>query len=975
MARRTSYLSFQYDPLDIRGPKATRFVRVNPKTRDGLLDCEIWHDDCSVDFILLTHDQDASSSDQQILLNGRLRIIERTVWDFLATARVLFPQQAFWINAICIDHDNEKERARQVKLAPQFYCMATEVYIWLGPNEFYATHAIDVLNKEIWDSNLLVSDQSIDAVRFWVGLCEILLNSYWKRVETLQEFALPPKGIIMQGEHLLSMEKFKDKSDRISYDLSKSNAEIYKALQHTFRSMLRLSGISALCTIREYVQNCSKVDMPLPSCRPYSSEASSKIWKAVATKPNSYNTGNIKNRIFSMLAFTKHGNCFDVDLQLNAFELFLECIWLDHDSKDVGSRIDQLARILDMTPASILMYTKELGERFRIPGTEKTSEASVENRSLHELSSASKDDQQSWRDTGLAGPEPELGPYYTTTGLADLNWINGTGDSDIFTLPQKCQLQIVMRAGSENVFLLLGVYFSDDVIGSSIENSTNMLAAIRRQEMTDEEFQAQTIRCCCELGIYKTRSTPSEMTIYYAIVDGAVYQKDELELRALKYFNDKCSVNDRSSLIWTMPDTTSTTPLLSLPDVLTEESDYVSHAMDTSEDAQSKIDVKWKDSVELASHQSSVGKVAFSPDGCILASNSMDDTIRLWNTTTGLSMRILKGFRGNSKNLSFSADGELLAHELLNGEIQIWHLATEQTCRNLVGLSKWGQVTAIVFSPDRKLVASSNINQSKIRLWDLMTEDPPELLEHYGHFAAVTALSISPNGKLLASGSVDKSLIIWDLSNKKALGMMRGHTGTVVSVAFSANSNLVASASPDKTIRIWQVETRLTVHILRGHEDAVSSICFSQSSTLIVSGSDDGTLRVWDIETGQTRCKLTGHRNAVKSVAFSPNGRLIASGSEDSTIRLWGVKKNEGPTMLEQLDIRRKKLTREIFRLLRRAGNTGEFLGLETQSRKDIGRGKRTEDEGHELDQMSDATNRLMVEDLTHRRRYARAED
>ena len=963
MTQRPPAQWFQYDPLDLTNPNAKRLVCINSELRDGLFDCEFWHNEAAIEYSTVTYNEDCFSDDVQIFLNGCLRKIKRTLSEFLTVARVLLPQQPFFIDAISVDENNEEEMVRQVKLAPQIYSMASKVYIWLGPHDFYTSHAIDILGKELWDQELLVSYQSVDAVRFWVGLCEMLLNRYWRRAETMQEFALPPRGQIMQGEHFLSLDKFINKSKKISSYLCKNYDKTNKDLHRGFQWMLRLSGISALVELRESVQDPASSEQASP-------EQASQIWRALAAQPDIY-CNTIKKRIWSMRSFTKHGRMFDVNPRLNPFELFLECIWLDHDSEDIGTHIGQLARLLDLSPAGILIYTRETGKSFHIPGTETDGVASVENRSLHEQSSVSDDSWRVWESSGLSGPKTEPGPYYVTTGLVDLNWVNGRGGSDTFFLPQKCHLKIALRAGPTNVFLLLGVHFTDNEVGSRIKKSATTLAAVQCQDISDDAFRAQDIRCCCELGIYETQCTASKMTIYYALIDGSVYTQGELESRALKYFNDKSLVQNGCSMMWKTPETTSTTPLFELSDALAEDPDPESHAVGILEDRESRPDTRWEDSIELADHKSSVRKVTFSPDGRILASYSTDNTIRLLDTTTGLTKRLLKGFEGRSNSLAISADSKLLAHDLRNGEIQIWRLATEQICRNLVGLSRWGQVTAIAFSPNSELIASSNINQSKIRLWNLMTTDEPQLLEDYGHYAAVTTLDFSPDGTLLASGSVDKSLLIWGLTSARLPRRFMGHTGTVVSVAFSPDSSLVASASPDRTIRVWLLETEIAIHTLRGHEDAASSVCFSPCGTLIVSGSDDGTLRIWDVKTGNTLHKLVQHRNAIKSVAFSPKGRLIASGSDDSTVRLWGVKKIERPSILERLDIHSNELEREVAYFLRKFSDLSDFLDLGGGRRSGKAKSKETDEEEHELEEIVDQSNRQPNENLTRRRTYS----
>jgi WD40 repeat protein len=64
---------------------------------------------------------------------------------------------------------------------------------------------------------------------------------------------------------------------------------------------------------------------------------------------------------------------------------------------------------------------------------------------------------------------------------------------------------------------------------------------------------------------------------------------------------------------------------------------------------------------KLEGHNGPVYAVTFSPDCQILASASVDRTVRLWNPATGEQVRQLDGHNGAVKAVAISPDGQLLA--------------------------------------------------------------------------------------------------------------------------------------------------------------------------------------------------------------------------------------------------------------------------------------------------------------------------
>jgi WD40 repeat protein len=401
--------------------------------------------------------------------------------------------------------------------------------------------------------------------------------------------------------------------------------------------------------------------------------------------------------------------------------------------------------------------------------------------------------------------------------------------------------------------------------------------------------------------VSRVRFTPDGKTLITANRDGGVALWD------VDTWQERATVKD-AGLTRLSPDgkTLATAPdfggIVTLRDVATGQ-----------ERAALTVDTKW------------IKCMVFSPDSKMLATGDNQDTVKLWDVTTGKLRTTLKGHtrlappRPNffSRDLfaAFSPDGNALAVASEDGAAaRLWDISTGQLRATLEGC--W----PVAFSPDGKALATAG-NVYAMKRWDVVTgKEVARSGDLQLRRAAPSRDRVySPTGQILAVKGSERQVELRrnDSEGRVLVTFIAERSSTVHAVlSFSPSGRTLAcemdvgKGEGDRSRAIVLMEVsgdrpdslKLKPRaVLKVEADGETGSCvqratFSPSGKLLAAAvarkdkerGQFAEIKLWDARTDQELASVQ-EAQLVTSASFSPDGKFLASVGKDGTIKLWAV--------------------------------------------------------------------------------------
>jgi len=145
-------------------------------------------------YTAVSYTWNGESRDQPILIDGYiLKVINnlRIALPHLAKAA---KTQYIWVDGLCINQEDDKEKAVQIPLMQEIYTSCRECLVWLGECTPEAAMAIDTIPRirqnldlhdasQVWDMEGIgmLSPETLDSP-LWIGFKNIFSRPWFKRI-------------------------------------------------------------------------------------------------------------------------------------------------------------------------------------------------------------------------------------------------------------------------------------------------------------------------------------------------------------------------------------------------------------------------------------------------------------------------------------------------------------------------------------------------------------------------------------------------------------------------------------------------------------------------------------------------------------------------------------------------------------------------------------------------------------------------
>jgi WD40 repeat protein len=228
-------------------------------------------------------------------------------------------------------------------------------------------------------------------------------------------------------------------------------------------------------------------------------------------------------------------------------------------------------------------------------------------------------------------------------------------------------------------------------------------------------------------------------------------------------------------------------------------------------------------------------RIAFAPDGSVLAVAGGDHAVHVFATDTGRGVACLRGQNAQILAMQFREDGGELATAGENGHVHLWDTTTWMERREFVSTD--GPVLSLSYSPDGRRLATGS-QSGRLRLWDAGGRP----LAVLGQNASCHAC-FGHDGRLIAIADEHGGVVVWDVASVVGVGRFEA-ADPVLGLAFSPRADTLAIVQDDGPL-LWRFRSAEPPLRLQGPSGGTAAVAFDRAGKRLVAISRSGRMTAW----------------------------------------------------------------------------------------------------------------------------------